>query len=230
MPTDTKKLKKRPRVGQVLPTECLDCGNPDGYKPIVVLREVEFRSDVFEIEYERLQCGKCGSAIMSDEQLVARIKKTVNAYQRKHGLLTAEELVARRKTLGFNSQQKLVEAAPELSEATLKRLEGGQHAQDKSTDRGIRAVLDELEEARMQRMVKWLMSDSAALTALTVSVELKSMPEWKWTSVTVPQLHYMGWSSSKVSKVKKSSNITISTEVVGNPRCPNPTEPLPIAV
>jgi hypothetical protein len=147
------RFKQLPKVQQVLPTQCLSCESETGYTPREVTEEIEFRGELFPITYTHLACPACGEAILSDEQVVAQLKSLVAAYQQQHGLLTAEEMIQSRQALGYTSQRQLLNAAPEIKAATLKRLEAGQRVQDVSTDLAIRSILNRLEIVkRKQRM------------------------------------------------------------------------------
>lgn len=120
-----------------------------------VTEPITLREEKFEIQFECLQCAKCGHRIISDEQLDRRIRATVKAYQRAHGFLTADEIQARRKQAGFATQQEFSSATQGLvAIATLKRVEAGQHAQDLSTDFILRKALEAAEEDRRRRYVE----------------------------------------------------------------------------
>lgn len=174
MKTDLK-LQKRPRTKQALPASCLSCGSDNGYQPRTEADTVEFRGEVFEISHEQMHCPECGATMLTNEQLKARIKKTVASYQKKHGLLTAEELIRHRTALGYSKRQAFLKAAPELAEATIKRLETGQRVQDKSTDLAIRSVLERMEEQQMLDLLK------------------EPMPEGELTSVAQTGNFSSGW-------------------------------------
>jgi len=104
------------------------------------------------VAYTVKVCPNCGFSFTPEKELVKGIRQLVEEYQRQSGLLTAEEVVARRKAIGFRSQEAFAEATDGVvSLATLKRLEAGQRVQDRSTDRVIRDLLESLEE-------KWLRS------------------------------------------------------------------------
>ncbi|HKK17886.1 MAG TPA: hypothetical protein VJ952_04315 [Opitutales bacterium] len=168
-------LKKRPRVKQVLPSQCLVCNNPEGYTAKETTQDIEFRGEPFRVTYTHLVCQECGNAILSDEQLTDRIKKVVAAYQRRHGLLTGEELIRQRKSLGYNSQRALLRAAPELSEATLKRIEAGMHAQDASTDALFDKVLKNLEKQQIMKLLNEPLSPPVETSDVQVSGTSQSM-------------------------------------------------------
>ncbi|MFW5894207.1 MAG: type II TA system antitoxin MqsA family protein [Verrucomicrobiota bacterium] len=148
-----KKFEALPDTPQVLPSECLKCGSGDAYIPRVSCDTVEFRTQKFTVEYERMECPACGHSLLSDDQADARLKKTVAAYQRANQMLTAAEVAERRRALGL-SQRDLADRAPEIAEATLKRIEGGLNAQNKSTDALIRLCLDRLER---QAIYEWVL-------------------------------------------------------------------------
>ncbi len=152
-----KIITKRPRVPFQVPNQCLACDSEKGYYTITKTAPIEFRDEKLEVEYECLECAECGHAVLSPKQMEDRIRKTVAAYQRKHGLLTAAELVKRRKDLGLNSQKSFANIAPGVSVATLKRLEAGQRVQDESTDKAIRSALRELKnEVSRKELVEML--------------------------------------------------------------------------
>lgn len=151
MEATKRTFRQRPRVAQVLPTQCLACDAEAGYRQVTKLTQVDLKGETFAITHDALVCHACGHAILSDEQMDARVRLTVAAYQTRHGLLTAEELVERRKALGYATQQALADAAPMITIATLKRVEAGQHVQDPGTNFILRKALEELAEKREDR-------------------------------------------------------------------------------
>ena len=167
------KLKKRPRSKQkqVLPSSCLNCQSEAGYTPTEITKEVEFRAERVTVTYTHLVCGVCGNAILSDKQFASRIRLVIAAYQSKHGLLTAAELIAKRKGLGYNSQQAFLKAAPDVSAATLKRIEAGMHAQDASTDALFRNVLKRLEKQAMLKILSQPMPEATVTMIESAKVD-----------------------------------------------------------
>jgi hypothetical protein len=181
MKTDLK-LQKRPSNKQVLPASCLNCGSEQGYQAQTATNTVEFRGEGFVISYERMLCPDCGASMLTNEQLKARIKKTVAAYQKSHGLLTAEDLIRQRTALGYSKRLAFLKAAPELAEATIKRLEAGQRVQDKSTDLAIRAVLQKLEHQQMLDLLK------------------EPMPEAELASMAQAKTGFSGWDMEPLAR------------------------------
>jgi hypothetical protein len=100
-----------------------------------------------------MECPACHHRILTDEQLDDRIRRTVAAYQNAHGLLTAVEVLTRRKAIGLRTQQAFVDAAPAVAIATLKRLEAGQHVQDTTIDFVLRKEFEQLEQKHAQRVL-----------------------------------------------------------------------------
>ena len=182
MKANKTRFKQLPDGPQVLPSICLECGNPAGYTSKNVCKEIEFRNETFEVNYTHLACAHCGEAILSDAQMVTRKKKVVAAYQRRHGLLTAQELLSLRQVLGFNTQRKLLKAAPKLPEATLKRIESGLHVQDPSTDALFRQEFEKLEDQMMLNILN------------------EPMPEAKVTLIESAQMFSSGWDLNTFAK------------------------------
>lgn len=182
METAHPHLNKRPRVKSVLPTECLACGDKPGYRSICKARPVEFRGETLEVVFEALECAKCSHTVLSKEQLERRVRETVAVYQRKHDMLTAREVVDRRKALGYATQQSFVDAAGYVTLPTLKRIEAGQHAQDPSTDRLLRLAFDELEEAkakeRMTLLLRMELPEPEGTGTVSATVDAPGVVDW----------------------------------------------------
>jgi predicted RNA-binding Zn-ribbon protein involved in translation (DUF1610 family) len=170
------RFKQLPSVKQVLPSQCLSCDSEAGYTPSETTQEIEFRGELFPITYAHLACPQCGEAILSDEQMVDQLKKVVAAYQQKHNLLTAKAMIGQRKALGYNSQRALLQAAPELPAATLKRIEAGMHAQDASTDALFRKVLLDLDKKQIMQ----LLNEPLAPPIETNSVQFSGRVQSRW--------------------------------------------------
>lgn len=148
------KLKKRPRAVRATPpaapTACLSCHSEAGYRTVPVTKEVELKGESIPVTYECQECGACGHRLLSPAQMEQRVRGAVAGYQTTHGLLTASQVSARRKALGYATQQALADAAPAISIATLKRVEAGQHVQDPGTDAILRMALQKLEREKKQ--------------------------------------------------------------------------------
>ncbi len=170
------RFKQLPRVKQVLPSQCLSCDSEAGYTPRETTQDIEFRGELFPITYTHLACPQSGEAILSDEQMVDQLKKVVAAYQQKHNLLTAKQMIGQRKARGYNSQRALLQAAPELPAATLKRIEAGMHAQDASTDALFRKVFVDLDKKQIMQ----LLNEPLAPPIETNSVQFSGRTQSQW--------------------------------------------------
>lgn len=180
MNTNSPGLKKRPRVAQVLPTECLACDSIDGYRCESATSTIDFRKEPFEVSYMRMVCPHCGHSILTDVQATDRVRKTIAAYQKRCGFLTAADVIRRRKALGLTKQQDLCEAAPEIAIATLKRIEAGQHAQDKATDIILRLALERLETERENEETFALLEMEMPKAMQGITYSLKAMSPASW--------------------------------------------------
>jgi len=156
-------MKAGPKIFKKLPrphgpwhvsTQCTAC---DGEMETQWKNDIaELKDESLPITYECQVCKNCGFAVMSVPQLGARVRTTTKAYQKKHGLLTADEIRHRRLALGYQTQQALSDAAPNIAIATLKRLEGGWHMQDTATDILLRRELHLLEEnQKLKQQIKF---------------------------------------------------------------------------
>lgn len=63
------KIEKRPRVPRQAPSECLECGSDKGYQPSRACKTVLFHGDRVELDYERMVCPDCGTALLGDKQI-----------------------------------------------------------------------------------------------------------------------------------------------------------------
>jgi len=158
------EFEKRPRAARVAPylapTKCLSCEDEAGYRTVSVTKDVELKGESIPVNYECQECQNCGHSLLSVAQMEQRVRGTVAAYQAKHDLLTAQEVAARRKALGYATQQALADASPAIAIATLKRVEAGQHVQDPGTDFILRKALEKLElEKKQSHLMNFLRSE-----------------------------------------------------------------------
>ncbi len=221
MKVEKTRFEKLPKAKQVLPKQCLTCGCRRGYEPAITKGIIEFRKENFEVEYERMECPECGDSMLTDEQATQQIKKAVAAYQAKHDLLTAEELNDRRKALGY-SQSELVAHAPEISVASLKRIEAGLSAQNKSTDVLIRVALNKLESRkRLERY--WAITKEEPTIKISERCILYSsrsqQPNWFAVGFEIGVTTFEGFSTRISSTVNSPARIDISSnDQIGNRR------------
>lgn len=133
-----------------LPSHCFDCEKPTEWKLIEGVDTLEIKGEPVEHACTYFSCEHCGYEMMTPAQLKADLLAATEAYQEKHKLLTAEQVVTRRKALGL-TQEAFCDLAKGVKPASLKRLELGQRVQDESTDVAIATALNSLEKAKEQR-------------------------------------------------------------------------------
>jgi len=95
----------------------------------------EVRGEPFTVETEAMVCDRCGFQVLTEEQSAGYTAAISDAYRRKHGLLTSEELREARKRLGFSQVQ--FAKYLKVGVASVKRWEAGL-IQDQVLDELIR--------------------------------------------------------------------------------------------
>ena len=115
-----------------------NCPNNHGAMQQVKAEETHiFRGVEIAFSVEKYICGKCDVAIASIEQASNNQKRLAEAYRRKVGLLTGEEISQERKKIRL-TQQGLADRAG-VGVASIKRWEAG-IIQTKSMDSLLRMV------------------------------------------------------------------------------------------
>lgn len=97
--------------------------------------EQEFRGETFVVHGDIEVCQHCRWRKVTDEQAEMLARHTVDAYRRKHGLLTEDEIRALRKQLGMS--QVAFARFVGVSPVAVKRWETGQ-VQEAIYDRAMR--------------------------------------------------------------------------------------------
>jgi len=149
---DISPVIKMNKNKSILPPECFDCGKLVDWQLRSIDNEItKFKGEDIQHDSEYYEC-ECGYTMMTPDQLKADILATVRGYQLKYGLLTAQEVITRRKALGL-SQQAFHDEAKGVTLSSLKRLELGQRVQDNSTDVAITTGLEKLENERKKKEI-----------------------------------------------------------------------------
>lgn len=149
---DTSPVTKMKNTKDNLPCECFACGSSKGWTLKHDVQAMEVKDEMLDVAGEFYACNDCGYEMMTPAQLKADLLAATKAYQKKHKLLTAEEVVSRRNALGL-SQDAFCAQAKGVKPASLKRLEIGQRVQDESTDVAIASALASLEKVKEQREI-----------------------------------------------------------------------------
>jgi len=134
--TQTKNRVKSPLTPQV-PDFCPACDAVDHpFRPVRRKVQQEFRGETLEVEAPAMSCGHCGFVILAPGNLDALRLATADAYRQRHGLLTSEQIVSRRASMGM-SQRDFADHVG-VGVASLQRWENGLVVQDKGSDLLIR--------------------------------------------------------------------------------------------
>jgi putative zinc finger/helix-turn-helix YgiT family protein len=102
------------------------------------IKQMEFRGKNIAVPMEQYKCRECGVEAGTVEQAAGIQKKIADGYRKSAGLLTGEEIVARRNKLGL-TQEELAKRM-HVGIASIKRWEGGA-IQTQSMDRALRIAL-----------------------------------------------------------------------------------------
>ncbi len=115
---------------------CPQCGKTNVRKRKVRL-SAEAKGDRVEFPMRAFACRGCGFTMVDGKDMPEYMRLAADAYRTRHGLLTSEEIRARRKALRM-SQAKFAEHLG-VGVASVKRWEMGK-IQARSSDRRIRLL------------------------------------------------------------------------------------------
>lgn len=121
---------------------CLRCNSEEFEHKDNAVIEQEFRGETFKVKAPAMVCAKCGWQALAEGMADALLKRTGDAYRKRHGLLTSIEIKALREELGM-SQQRFAEALG-VGVASVKRWETWL-PQETSSDNLIRLKAKELK-------------------------------------------------------------------------------------
>ena len=146
---------------------CLRCDNEEFVETPDVEIEQELRGELFKVRTTGQTCTMCGWVSVTPAQADELRRRTADAYRKRHGLLTSEEIRGMRREMGM-SQREFAEFLG-VGDASVKRWESWQ-VQDKSSDRLIRLkCLSGLCAAALE-----------ATTQTYIEASAMSLPESKW--------------------------------------------------
>ncbi len=119
--------------------KCLNC-NGDKFEEKNHRFSPEVKGEEVEVVVSAMVCTQCNSPLMNDEQMSQLRKAAADAYRKKHGLLTSEEIVSFRNSFGMS--QAAFANYLKVGEASIKRWET-YFVQDVGQDEHIRLKCDE---------------------------------------------------------------------------------------
>lgn len=119
--------------------KCLNCGE-DKFEEKNYRFTPEMKGEEVEVVVSAMICTKCQYPLMNDEQMSQLRKATADAYRKKHGLLTSEEIVNFRTLFGMS--QAAFANYLKVGDASIKRWET-YFVQDVGQDEHIRLKCDE---------------------------------------------------------------------------------------
>jgi putative zinc finger/helix-turn-helix YgiT family protein len=122
-----------------MPVKDIHC--PRDNKKMVLeksVKKVDFRGKSIAVPIEQYECRECGAEAGNIDQASVIQKKISDAYRKSVGLLTGEEIFAKRTKLGL-TQEGLAKRM-HVGIVSIKRWEGGA-IQTQSMDRALRIAL-----------------------------------------------------------------------------------------
>jgi putative zinc finger/helix-turn-helix YgiT family protein len=114
---------------------------PNGHGPMKAARadkKVTFRGITVNVAAEQYRCPACGLGVSTVQQSAAAQKALSDAYRKRAGLLTGQQIADGRKKLGL-TQEELADRA-NIGIASIKRWEGTT-IQSRSMDRLLRTAI-----------------------------------------------------------------------------------------
>jgi putative zinc finger/helix-turn-helix YgiT family protein len=128
--------------------KCIQCGQAD-LVPKIVQLDGQVRGEHYTVEMLGLECPRCGYQTIEGPTMPEYRRLLADRYRATYGLLTSEDIRARRKRLRMNQREfaKYVN----VGEATIKRAEMGK-IQDRHTDEAIRRRTDLVLSATASRI------------------------------------------------------------------------------
>jgi len=118
---------------------CFECGNE--MKKKVARMAGEYAGEEFAVKTEAMVCPECGYKTLHANQLDAYYKQVADAYRKKHGRLTSDQIRAARMSMSMSQHEFAKHLG--VGEASVKRWELGK-VQDEAMDQLIRLKTDYL--------------------------------------------------------------------------------------
>jgi transcriptional regulator with XRE-family HTH domain len=129
------------RLGQwKTPEVCPGCDRADSIHTAMRPTSQIIQGEEIHCKTEKWLCDQCGADWMSPAQATAGVAASVEAFHRKHGMLTGSDVRARRELLNW-TQEDLV-CASGVSIASVKRIESGVHVLSKLHNDTIARALE----------------------------------------------------------------------------------------
>ena len=131
--------------------KCLNC-NGNKFETKNCRFNPEIKGEEVEVIVPSMVCSHCGAPLMGDEQMSHLRKMAADAYRKKHGLLTSEEIIHFRSMFGMS--QTAFANYLKVGEASIKRWET-YFIQDVGQDEHIRLKCDEAYAEFSALNVEW---------------------------------------------------------------------------
>lgn len=131
--------------------KCLHCDGKE-FKEKNCRFTPEIKGEEVDVVAPAMVCAQCNTPLMNDEQMSYLRKMAADAYRKKHGLLTSEEIQHFRSLFGMS--QAAFASYLKVGEASIKRWET-YFIQDTGQDEHIRLKCDEAYAEFSALSVHW---------------------------------------------------------------------------
>lgn len=131
---------------------CANCNGERDFDIKFVKETFTVRGEKVEVIVKECYCMECGESVTVDSILNENMKNVYNAYKKKKGLLTSEEIKAIRKKRGLS--QTDVARLIGCGEKTITRYESG-YIQDDAFDRFLRLIDDDISYFVIEQKFGW---------------------------------------------------------------------------
>jgi putative zinc finger/helix-turn-helix YgiT family protein len=155
------------------------CGmcQSDTVKSVNLRRPYDLKGETFDLIAQFSKCQKCGFEFATDDQLFELRVRTADAYRKKHGLLTSNEIKSFRDSLGMNQ----VDFAKflEVGEASIARWETC-YVQEQSMNKLILFAMDSNAAKLHSRAGNANMSWERLVELALLALEKVDSPLFAW--------------------------------------------------
>jgi putative zinc finger/helix-turn-helix YgiT family protein len=158
---------------------CLRCRNEEFETRHDPLVEQIFRGETFYVPGDVEACQQCGWRAVTDSQADTIVRRTADAFRKKHGLLTSSEIRTLREDLGMS--QRAFATFLKVGEASVKRWELGL-VQEPVYDERIRT---HCAAARSGIQIQHWLVNLSQYRSLPTGITLQAKPSEELSRVTV---------------------------------------------
>jgi putative zinc finger/helix-turn-helix YgiT family protein len=165
---------------------CIECGRAD-LRPAANRFQGVVRGETYTVKMDGLECPNCHYKTIEGAAMPEFGRLLSDQYRAAHGLLTSEDIRARRRGLGLS--QRAFATYVGIGEATVKRVEMGK-IQDRHTEEAIKRKTDSVPYdpvAQMWRLQAIVTSTNAGHETIVLDNAVQQTVNLTVTNLPIPQ-------------------------------------------